>query len=182
MRNRVLFLGIAALLLGAVAVCVPGGSAQMGTQKAAPPEKAKAGGAGDWALDATYIEACSCHLFCPCYFNPMPEHPYCEFNMAVKVNDGHYGGTSLKGMKYWLTGDLGEKFGPGLKSPWLVVTFEPSATKAQRDAMVKILTTTVYPWQWGDVKFDESAFTWEINNTQALAKLANGKEIGRAHV
>ena len=45
-------------------------------------EQAKAG-AGDWALDATYIEACSCHLFCPCYFNPSPEHPYCEFNMAV---------------------------------------------------------------------------------------------------
>lgn len=21
-----------------------------------------------WAIKADYIEACSCHLFCPCYF------------------------------------------------------------------------------------------------------------------
>ncbi len=159
------------VVLVATSLGFSGAAGQYGSGKSEKPKAA----AGDWALDATYIEACSCHLFCPCYFNPHPEHPTCEFNMAVKVNDGHYGGTSLKGVKYWLTGDLGETFGPGQKSPWLIVTFEPTTPKPQRDAIVKILTTTVYPWQWGEVKFDESAFTWEINDTQAIAKLANGK-------
>src|SRR5271169_3817442 len=57
----------------------------------------------DWAINATAIEACSCPHFCICYFNPHPaahhehgktEH-YCKFNIAYKVNKGHYGSTNL---------------------------------------------------------------------------------------
>jgi hypothetical protein len=95
--------------------------------------------------------------------------------MAVKVHDGKFGNVSLKGARYWLTGDLGEDFGPGKKSPWLVVTFDPSVTQEQRDALAKILTAKVYPWQWGEMQMDESAFTWEITENEARAKLANGK-------
>ena len=64
-----------------------------------------------WQMKADYVEACSCHLFCPCYFNKHAEHPHCEFNMAVKVREGHSGDTNLAGAKYWLTGDLGESWG-----------------------------------------------------------------------
>ena len=39
-------------------------------------------------MKADYVEACSCHLFCPCYFNKHAEHMTCEFNMAVKVKEG----------------------------------------------------------------------------------------------
>src|SRR5262252_8071805 len=60
-----------------------------------------------WRMRADYVEACSCHLFCPCYFNKHAEHPHCEFNMAVNVRDGHSGKTNLTGAKYWLTGELG---------------------------------------------------------------------------
>jgi len=60
-------------------------------------------------MKAGYVEACSCHLFCLCYFNKHAEHPYCEFNMAVKVREGHSGKTNLTGAKYWLTGDLGDE-------------------------------------------------------------------------
>jgi hypothetical protein len=168
MNKRGIVLTIAiALLAGGIGLTTA--VAQYESGKA---EKAKTG-ADDWALNATYIEACSCHLFCPCYFNPHPEHPYCEFNMAVKINDGHYGKTSLKGVKYWLTGDLGDNFGDG-KTPWLIVTFHPSSTPEQRNALVKILGK-VYPVEWDKVQTDESDFTWEITDTQALAKLANGK-------
>ena len=44
-----------------------------------------------WRMKADYVEACSCHLFCPCYFNKHAEHPTCEFNMAVKVKEGYSG-------------------------------------------------------------------------------------------
>src|SRR5258706_11980256 len=42
-----------------------------------------------WRMKADYVEACSCHLFCPCYFNKHAEHPHCEFNMAVQMPGGH---------------------------------------------------------------------------------------------
>src|SRR5258708_34821305 len=41
------------------------------------PEKKPA-----WRMKADYVEACSCHLFCPCYFNKHAEPPVCAFNMA----------------------------------------------------------------------------------------------------
>ncbi len=43
-----------------------------------------------WSVKADYIEACSCHLFCPCYFNAKPEGGHhCEFNNAIKITQGH---------------------------------------------------------------------------------------------
>ena len=147
----------------------------LGARPAANASPAAAPAGTAWSFDASYIEACSCHLFCPCYFNPHPEHPYCEFNMAVVVNDGIVGDVSLKGARYWLAGDLGDHFGPGKTSKWLVVTFDPSVTPEQRDALVKILTKTVYPWDWSEVQMDESAISWEITESEARAKLANGK-------
>jgi hypothetical protein len=95
--------------------------------------------------------------------------------MAVKVNDGKLGDVSLAGVRYWLAGDLGEEFGPGHTSKWLVATFDPSVTQPQRDALVKILMQKIYPWNWAEVKTDESAITWEIKGNVAQAKLANGK-------
>ena len=53
-----------------------------------------------WQMKADYVEACSCHLFCPCYFNKHAEHPHCEFNMAVKVREGYSGNTNLAGAKH----------------------------------------------------------------------------------
>ena len=88
-----------------------------------------------WRMKADYVEACSCHLFCPCYFNKHAEHPHCEFNMAVKVREGHSGNTDLAGAKYWLTGDLGDEWGTSKKGEWVVVSFDPSTNKEQRDAL-----------------------------------------------
>jgi hypothetical protein len=50
-------------------------------------------------MKADYVEACSCHASCPCYFNKQAEHPYCEFNMAVKVREGRSGNVDLGGAK-----------------------------------------------------------------------------------
>ena len=89
-------------------------------------------------MKADYVEACSCHLFCPCYFNKHAEHKSCKFNMAVKVREGHSGATNLAGSKYWLTGDLGENWGTQKKADWVTVSFDPSTSKAQRDALARI--------------------------------------------
>lgn len=167
MRRVSFVLGV--LLLSAVALCIPT-SGQMGK----PAAKA-AGGGQAWSLDASYIEACSCHLFCPCYFNSQAEHPYCQFQMAVKVNGGKVGGVPLKGSRFWMAGDLGEHWGTKHESPWLVVTFDPATTPAQRDALLKVVPK-IYPTAFVDVKVDDpSAITWSVAGKAATAKLANGK-------
>ncbi len=103
------------LLLGVAAVLLIGAATT--ANKAAQPQ---------WAMNASIIEACSCPMFCQCYFNPEPaahaegEHAghgggkhYCKFNNAIKVNHGNYGATKLDGAKFWVSGDLGGDFSKG---------------------------------------------------------------------
>src|ERR1044071_2966402 len=78
----------------------------------------------EWAMNASIIEACSCPMFCQCYFNTSPAgHPghgdhgggehFCKFNNAFKVNHGHAGNVKLDGAKFWVAGDLGSDFSKG---------------------------------------------------------------------
>ena len=127
-----------------------------------------------WQMKADYVEACSCHLFCPCYFNKHPEHPYCEFNMAVTVRGGHSGKVKLAGAKYWLTGDLGGDFGVDRKAKWVVVTFDPSTTKEQRDALAPIILK-IYGLQWGELKLQEAPIEINHNGDVVEAKLNGGQ-------
>ena len=124
-----------------------------------------------WKMKADYVEACSCHLFCPCYFNKHAEHPHCEFNMAVNVRDGHSGKTNLTGAKYWLTGDLGDEWGTKKKGSWVVVSFDPSTTKEQRDALAPMILKT-YGLEWGELKVQEAPI--QINRSGDIAEAALG--------
>jgi hypothetical protein len=127
-----------------------------------------------WWMKADYVEACSCHLFCPCYFNPHAQHPYCEFNMAVVVREGQSGSVKLAGAKYWLTGDLGDKWGTEKKAKWVVVTFDKATTKEQRDALAPMILKT-YGVDWPELKVGEG--TIEISRAGDIveAKLDGGK-------
>ena len=130
--------------------------------------------APSWRMKADYFEACSCHLFCPCYFNKHAEHPYCEFNMAVKVREGHSGKTSLAGAKYWLTGDLGNDWGTDKKGKWVNVAFDPSTSKEQRDALAPMILKT-YGLEWGELKVIEAPIEISQQGDIAEAKLDGGK-------
>src|SRR5438477_2829417 len=118
----------------------------------AADEPAKTAAPSNWAMNATIIEACSCPMFCQCYFNAEPaghgeqgEHAahsghnhaamgggehYCKFNNAFKVNHGNYGETKLDGAKFWVAGDLGGDFSKG-QLDWAVLTFDPAVTPQQ---------------------------------------------------
>ena len=126
-----------------------------------------------WQMSADYVEACSCHLFCPCYFNKHAEHPYCEFNMAVKVREGYSGKTDLAGAKYWITGDLGDEWGTAGKAPWVVVSFDPATTEAQRSALAPMILKT-YGLEWGDVKTQVAPIEITSSGDIAEAKLGGG--------
>jgi len=142
----------------------------------------------EWSLNATLIEACSCPMFCQCYFNPEPAvHPsgasgihaghqgghYCKFNIAGKVNKGMYKGTNLTGAKYWIAGDLGSNFGSG-HTDWAVVTFDPSVTKEQRAGIAEILGK-VYPVKWESFSVAEDAvIAWKASSDRAMAMIGDG--------
>jgi len=143
-------------------------------EKAAP---APAAARPDFEITASYIEACSCDMFCPCYFN---DHAtvhgnahFCKFNNVLHVDKGHYKDTKLDGVKVWLAGDLGGEWGKG-KADWLVVTFDPSVTKAQQAAMSDILFQ-LYPLKWNVLGVDSIPITWRVNGDTATARLGNSK-------
>src|SRR5438093_6123031 len=120
-----------------------------------------------WHFNAQYIEACSCNLFCACYFNPTPDKDFCNFNNAIRVKKGHYGDVKLDGMKIWMSGNLGANFADGdLDS--VVVTFEPSASQAQVDAATKVLTH-MYPMKIKQFAIDRAPIVGEIRDQAKTA-------------
>lgn len=148
---------------------------QTAVTTAAPQPPADA----DFHLTASYIEACSCDMFCPCYFNEHAKQHgdkhFCEFNMGIKVDGGQYKGVNLDGVKVWLTGDLGDEWAKG-KAKWLVVNFDPAVTEAQRAAMTDILFQ-LYPMEWNVLGVDTKPIYWNVDQAAgvATARLGNGE-------
>lgn len=147
----------------------------------------------DWHLNATIIEACSCPMFCQCYFNLEPAAPagghaghggheghegqqeahYCRFNNAFQVNKGHHGNVKLDGAKFWVAGDLGGDFSHG-QMDWAVVTFDKAMTPQQREAIGAILGH-VYPVKWNSLTTGEGEITWVAGAESSHALLDGGK-------
>jgi len=139
-----------------------------------------------WSMNATIIEACSCPMFCQCYFNSKPaghamaagheghgaEH-YCRANNVYRVNKGTHAGIKLDGAKFWLTMDLGDDFSDG-EFDWAIITFDPSVTPEQRVG-IKAILAQVYPVKWKS--FTQAAdlpIEWTATKEKATAKLDNG--------
>ncbi len=151
---------------------------------AAPPAPA----AGpDWSMNATVIEACSCTMFCQCYFNTQPgghheghetQH-YCRANNAYKINSGNFGDVKLDGAKFWVTADLGADWSKG-QMDWAILTFDRATTKEQRDAIATI-AGRLFPVKWGSFKTSEGDITWNHGGSEAHALLDGGKS-GEVHL
>lgn len=136
-----------------------------------------------WSMNASVIEACSCPMFCQCYFNMGPaghegheghgaEH-YCRFNNAYKINKGSYGAVKLDGAKFWIYGDLGAEFSDG-EMDWAVVTFDKTTTKEQRDA-IGAISGYLFPVKWKSLTTAEGEITWVPGKEEAYALLDGGK-------
>ena len=136
-----------------------------------------------WTMNATAIEACSCPMFCQCYFNAEPaghaaHHSgdgghFCRFNNAYKINKGKFGDVKLDGAKFWASGDLGPDFSKG-QMDWVVITFDKQTTKVQRDAIGQILGH-LFPVKWGKMSVDEGDISWVGGKDEAKASIDGGK-------
>lgn len=155
---------------------------------AAPASVAAKQQSVDWNFNATIIEACSCPMFCQCYFNTKPaEHPgccppndpsapprYCRFNNAYRVNRGNYGTTKLDGAKFWVAGDLGGDFSKN-EMNWAVAHFDPAVTKEQREGIVAALGQ-LYPVKWQSFSIGKDMpIEWSASRERAVARLDGGK-------
>jgi len=136
----------------------------------------------DWALNATALEACSCPMFCQCYFNTSPsghhekgatEH-FCRANLAYKVNKGHWGSVSLDGVKFWLANDLGGDFSKG-QMEWVVLTID-KATSAEQQKAISTIVGHLFPVKW---KSNQTVVGnidhWEFDKDKAYASMDGGK-------
>ncbi len=158
-------------------------AALAGSGLAAPP--APAGGTSDWAANMTAIEACSCPMFCQCYFNTQPaghagheghagaQH-FCRANLAYRINKGHHGATSLDGARFWVVTDLGGDFSKG-EMDWAVLYFDKALTPAQREA-IGVVAGKLFPVKWKSFKTAEATIDkWQFDKDGAHALLDGGK-------
>lgn len=168
-----------ACALGACLVLAAGlGASRLPSAVAAGP---------DWAANLTVIEACSCPMFCQCYFNTKPaDHGghgahggqggthFCRANNAYKINAGHYGATKLDGAKFWIAADLGDDFADG-EMEWAVLYFDKPLSPPQREA-IQTIVGHLFPVKWKSLKTAEGAIDkWEFTKDHAHALLDGGK-------
>lgn len=156
----------------------------------------------EWSMNATIIEACSCPMFCQCYFATKPaghatkaadhaghdhgahaghdhggggmEH-FCRANNVFRVNKGSYDGVKLDGAKFWVALDLGDDFSDGTMK-WAVITFDPAVTPKQREGILAALHA-LYPvgWEQAPQVGADLPIEWKHDGDRAVAKLDGGR-------
>ena len=91
-----------------------------------------------WRIVGEEVAACNCAWGCPCQFNALPTKGRCEAVAGVYVKQGHYGNTTLDGLRFafgiWFPGAVHEGNGIGR------LAVEDRATPDQRNAIVNITT------------------------------------------
>src|SRR2546425_1986652 len=101
--------------------------------------------AADWMIRGEYVKNCNCAPGCPCDFWAAPTHHHCEGTCGMNIQQGHFGGTRLDGLKWACTyhwpGPLHE--GNGTFQCYV----DERASEEQRTAILTILSGKAgNPW------------------------------------
>lgn len=91
-----------------------------------------------WEIQGTELMNCNCSYGCPCQFNALPTHGFCEAMGGISVDRGYHGDVTLDGLRigfvfHW-PGPVHE--GNGECQP----VVDERATPAQREALLKIMS------------------------------------------
>ncbi len=54
----------------------------------------------EWRIIGDEVASCNCMWACPCQFNAIPDKGFCEGLAALEITEGHFGSTSLNGVRY----------------------------------------------------------------------------------
>ncbi len=91
-----------------------------------------------WELKMKEFVNCNCDYGCPCQFNALPSHGDCYAIASFDISEGHYGETDLSGVR-----SIGILTWPGAiheGNGSVEAIVDESATDAQREAILKIMT------------------------------------------
>src|SRR5688572_1103685 len=91
-----------------------------------------------WKIKGREFVNCNCSYGCPCQFNGLPTHGFCEAVGGFQVDEGFHGTTRLDGLKFvgmfhW-PGPIHEGKGEA------AIVIDERASTAQREAMVRIIS------------------------------------------
>lgn len=90
-----------------------------------------------WEIKATELVNCNCAYGCPCQFNALPTHDFCEAVGAFQIGQGYHGDVRLDGLNaigilQW-PGPIHEGKGKGF------MIIDKRASEAQRQSLLRIL-------------------------------------------
>ncbi len=101
----------------------------------APSEQARGEsgeGSAEWSIEASYLDACCCAPSCPCLFGSAPTLGYCEGVTLIDIDEAHFGGVGLDGVKVLAVYRGGT---------WIKFYVDDTATAEQTEAVVEFLPT-----------------------------------------
>ncbi|MDE2420781.1 MAG: DUF1326 domain-containing protein [Gammaproteobacteria bacterium] len=90
-----------------------------------------------WEINAREFSNCNCAYGCPCQFNALPTHGFCNAVVAFEIDHGYHGTTHLDGLKV-----AGIFRWPGpihLGGGEAALVIDQRAQPAQREALLRIL-------------------------------------------
>ena len=90
-----------------------------------------------WKLKGIEYGNCNCAYGCPCQFNALPTYGNCQYVMFVRIDEGHYGDTSLDGLKCVVTGAFPGAVHEGNGTQQLII--DEAADDEQREAIRRIV-------------------------------------------
>ena len=92
----------------------------------------------DWSIQGEEVANCNCNFGCPCQFGVLPTDGTCEAAVVYEIKKGHYGDTSLDGLRaagvYKWPGAIHEGNGE------MQLIIDERADNAQHAALEKIMT------------------------------------------
>lgn len=90
-----------------------------------------------WTMKAREFVNCNCAYGCPCQFNAMPTHGFCQAVAGIEIESGHHGATKLDGLRlvgiFRWPGAIHQGGGEA------AVVVDERASEAQREALLRIL-------------------------------------------
>src|SRR2546427_1035411 len=114
----------------------------------------------EWEIKGREYGNCNCSYACPCQFNALPTHGFCEARVGFQIDAGHFGDVKLDGLRagnlYKWPGAVHE----GNGTMQLIV--DKRADEKQRDALIKIMS--------GE-ETQEMATMWWVFNAMCPNKL-----------
>jgi len=92
----------------------------------------------EWEFEGRELANCTCEYGCNCQFSALPDKGHCHAVVGIQIDKGHHGDTSLDGLRF---AGVFKWPGPIHEGNGQAIAFvDESATPAQRDALLRILS------------------------------------------